>query len=106
MADEEQYPTPLPSNPFLAESAFSTAYQRCLVLEAAAPDLRAVPHCPPPLVCARLIGHLLRLAPKGNVQGQIQEDIKKAKNDNDLMKLAAFYVNGFIRTCNPNPSLL
>ncbi|KAH7884188.1 hypothetical protein F5I97DRAFT_1669731 [Phlebopus sp. FC_14] len=87
---------PLPTNPF-PESAFGPAYKRCLDLEAAASRLKAPPGCPPPIISARLLGHLLRIAPPGNGQGQVQRDIMNASDDNALMEVASVYQNGFIR---------
>ncbi|KAF8556878.1 hypothetical protein OG21DRAFT_1482658 [Imleria badia] len=91
-------PTPLPPNPF-PESAFQTAYQRCLVFKAEAnAGLKpSHPGCPPPVVCARL-GHLLRLAPNSNGRGQVQREITLAADDTKLMEVARVYFNGFIRT--------
>ncbi|KAG6328444.1 hypothetical protein ID866_10646 [Astraeus odoratus] len=61
---------PEPSIPLLPntfpESAFCSAYQQCLALEAVASGLKAPTHCPPPIICAHLLGHLLHLAPDGN----------------------------------------
>jgi len=93
-----QNPTPLPKNPF-PQSAFHVAYQRCLVLEAEAPDLKPPAHCPPPIVCARLLGHLLRLAPAGNGQGQPQREIASAADNTVLMQVAGVYLSNFIRPC-------
>ncbi|KAI6018412.1 hypothetical protein EDC04DRAFT_3068534 [Pisolithus marmoratus] len=98
-------PTPLPPNPFPG-NAFYGAYERCLALEAAAPNLRGPPHCPPPIVCARLLGHLLRLA-TGNGQGQVQREITSAEDNEGLMTLAGFYLSHFIhvfkRSSGPTP---
>ncbi|KAI5986008.1 hypothetical protein EDC04DRAFT_2589992, partial [Pisolithus marmoratus] len=88
--------TPLPPNPFLG-SAFYIAYERCVALEAAAHNLQAPPYCPSPIVCARLLGHLLRLAPAGNGQGQVQREIASAADDIKLMELAGLYLSHFIR---------
>ena len=90
-----QNPMPLPGNPF-PQSAFHVAYQRCLALEAEAPDLKSPQHCPPPIVCARLLGHLLRLAPNG--QGQLQREISLATDDTALMQVAGAYLS-LIRAC-------
>ena len=90
--------TPLPENPFLP-SAFHAAYNQCLNLEAVAFQVIRLDGCPPPVVCARLLGHLLRLAPAGNPQGQLQLDIASTKDHAALMQLAAFYLNCFIRVC-------
>jgi hypothetical protein len=92
-------PIPLPSQPF-AESSFGIAYQRCLALEVAAEaGLKPIPGCPPPLVCARLLGHLMRLAPNSNGRGQLQREIASAENDTKLMELAKMHFNSFIRAC-------
>ncbi|KAI9567970.1 hypothetical protein HD554DRAFT_2172717 [Boletus coccyginus] len=93
---ETHVPTPLPENPF-PQSAFHVAYQRCLALEAEARALKAPPHCPPPIVCARILGHLLRLAPAGNGQGQLQREITSATDNTVLMQVAGVYLSGFIR---------
>ncbi|KAI6046710.1 hypothetical protein EDC04DRAFT_2557553 [Pisolithus marmoratus] len=99
-------PTPLPPNPF-SGSAFCVAYERCLALEAAAPDLRALHHCPPPIVCARILGYLLHLAPAGNGQGQVQREIISAVDNVQLMELAGHYLSRFIctfkRSSGPTP---
>ncbi|KAI6040720.1 hypothetical protein EDC04DRAFT_2893730 [Pisolithus marmoratus] len=87
------FPTPLAPNPFL-ESELHIAYQRCLTLEAAGSD--APQHCPPPILCARLLGHLLRLAPAGNGQRHVQREITVAADDIKLMNLARFYLSHFI----------
>ncbi|KAN0092599.1 hypothetical protein V8E55_003383 [Tylopilus felleus] len=90
-------PIPLPSQLF-AESSFRIAYQRCLALEGAAQaGLKPIPGYPTPLVCARLLGHLLRLAPNSNGRGQLQREITSAENDAKLMELAKMYFNSFIR---------
>ena len=99
-----QKPTPLPENPF-PPNAFHVAYQRCLALEAAAPNLKAPQHCPPPIVCARLLGHLLRLAPTSDGQGQLQRGITSATDDATLMQVARVYLNNFVRTCELQLSL-
>lgn len=94
-------PEPLPENPF-PQSAFHDAYNQCLTLEAEARASRvaSVEGCPPPIVCARLLGHLFRLAPTGNPQGQLQREITSAHSDHvKLMQLAAVYLQNFIRTC-------
>lgn len=92
-------PTRLPSQPF-AESSFRIVYQRCLALEVAAEaGLKPIPGCPTPLVCARLLGHLLRLATNSNGRGQLQRGIASAENDTKLMELANVYFNSFIRAC-------
>ena len=92
-------PIPLPSQPF-AESSFRIAYQRCLALEdVAQAGLKPIHGYPTPLVCARLLGHLLRLAPNTNGRGQLQREITSAENDAKLMELAKMYFNGFIRAC-------
>ncbi|KAN0094628.1 hypothetical protein V8E55_002915 [Tylopilus felleus] len=93
-------PEPLPENPF-PQSAFHDAYNQCLTLEAEARALHvaSVEGCPPPIVCARLLGHLFRLAPTGNPQGQLQREITSAHSDHvKLMQLAAVYLQNFIRT--------
>ncbi|KAF8548275.1 hypothetical protein OG21DRAFT_1423357 [Imleria badia] len=93
-------PFTLPENPF-PPSAFHDAYSQCLILEAEARASRvaSVEGCPPPIVCARLLGHLLRLAPAGNPQGQLQREIALAYSDHPtLMRLAATYLQNFIRT--------
>lgn len=95
-------PTPLPPNPFPG-NAFYVAYERCLALEAAAPDLRALHHCPPPIVCARILGYLLHLAPAGNGQGQVQREIVSAVDNVQLMELAGHYLSRFICTCKFRP---
>lgn len=97
-----QNPTPLPENPF-PQSPLHVAYQRCLALEAETPDLKAPPHCPPPIVCARLLGHLLRLAPAGNGQGQLQREVASATDNTVLMHVAGVYLSNFIRGCKPQP---
>ena len=92
-------PISLPSQLF-AESSFRIAYQRCLALEGAAQaGLKPIPGYPTPLVCARLLGHLLRLAPNSNGRGQLQREITSAENDAKLMELAKMYFNSFIRAC-------
>ncbi|KAF8548662.1 hypothetical protein OG21DRAFT_1422719 [Imleria badia] len=99
----------LPNNPF-PPSAFHVTYSKCLILEAEAmaEHVTAVEGCPPPLVCARVLGHLLRLAPAGNPQGQIQRDIALAWDQNMLMHVAALYVSNFIstfkRSSGPTPA--
>ncbi|KAI6040723.1 hypothetical protein EDC04DRAFT_1411286 [Pisolithus marmoratus] len=90
------FPTPLPLNPF-PESKLHTAHQRCLALEAAASD--ASQHFLSPVLCARLLGHLLRLAPIGNGQGHVQHEITLAVDDVKLMDLARFYLRHFICAC-------
>lgn len=93
-------PLTLPENPF-PPSAFHDAYNQCLILEAEASASRAasVEGCPPPVICARLLGHLLRLAPAGNPRG-LQREIALAHSDHPtLMLLAAAYLQNFIRTC-------
>jgi len=94
------YPTPLPNNPFQTDK-LQAAYNQCLTLEAEAPFLEPAKHlgCPPPIVCARLLGHLLRLAPPGNGQVQLQQDITSAKDHATIMQLATFYLNNFICAC-------
>ncbi|KAI6004742.1 hypothetical protein EDD15DRAFT_2155432 [Pisolithus albus] len=87
---------PLPPNPF-PPSAFHAAYQRCLALEAEAPYVEVLQACPAPIVCARLLGHLLRLAPAGNGQSQLQREIAIAVDNVELMRLAGNYLNHFIR---------
>ncbi|KAH0833819.1 hypothetical protein J3R83DRAFT_10982 [Lanmaoa asiatica] len=89
--------TPLPTNPF-SPSAFRAAYNQCLTLEAEASQVVHVEGYPPPMVCARLLGHLLRLAPAGHPQGQLQRDIALAMDHVALMQVATFYLNFFIRT--------
>ncbi|KAF8556879.1 hypothetical protein OG21DRAFT_1482659 [Imleria badia] len=91
------YPTPLPPDPF-PDNPLQTAYQRCLALEVAAQaGLKPNSSCPPPLVCARLLGHLLRLAPNTNGREQVQREIMSAADDDQLMEVASVYLNGFIR---------
>ena len=97
-----QNPTPLPENPF-PQSGLRVAYQRCLALEAGAPDLKAPRYCPPSIVCARLPGHLLRLAPTSNGQGQLQLEIASATDNVALMQVAGVYLNDFIRACEQQP---
>ncbi|KIK26314.1 hypothetical protein PISMIDRAFT_272054 [Pisolithus microcarpus 441] len=97
------FPVPLPPNPFLKPSELYTAYQRCLALEAATSGASR-PHGPPPIVCARLLGHLLRLAPPGNGQGRVQRKITLAADDVKLMELASFYLSHFICPCKPPPT--
>ncbi|KAI6144661.1 hypothetical protein BKA82DRAFT_607360 [Pisolithus tinctorius] len=89
-------PTPLPPNHF-PTGELHVAYQRCLALEAAAPRLRAPTHCPPPIICARILGHLLRLA-SANGQGQVQRQITSAESHAMLMELAGLYMRHFICT--------
>lgn len=89
------FPVPLPPNPFLKPGGLYTAYQRCLALEAVT-SCSSQPHGPPPIVCARLLGHLLRLAPPGNGHGQVQCEITLAVDDVKLMELASFYLSHFI----------
>lgn len=91
-------PTPLPENPF-PPSAFRVAYDQCLTLEAESSVIKPVKGYPPPIVCARILGHLLRLAPAGNAQEQLQREITSSSDHPTLIKLAAFYLNCFIRTC-------
>ncbi|TFY60732.1 hypothetical protein EVG20_g7319 [Dentipellis fragilis] len=100
--------TPLPTNPF-PKSPYHLAYQRCLDLETAAPNLNYPQDSLSPLVSSRLLGHLLRLAPPGNGQGQVARDIEHAEGDGGMMRLAQFYANTFIRafkrySSNPAPS--
>lgn len=91
-----------PENPF-PQSTFHDAHNQCLTLrrlEAEADASRRVPcveGCPLPMVCARLLGHLLRLAPVGNSQGQLQREIASADSDHaKLMRLATLYLQNFI----------
>jgi hypothetical protein len=63
--------------------------------------LKAPQHCPP-IVCARLLGHLLCLAPTGNGQGQLQREIALATDDPALMQVAGVYLS-LIRACKPQP---
>jgi hypothetical protein len=95
-------PTTLPPNPF-PPSVLHAAYQRCLDLETAAPNLQAPPDFPPPIICARLVGHLLRLAPDGNGRGQVQLEIASAIDDVNLMKLAGHYMRNFVGICKSRP---
>lgn len=99
------YPTPLPINPFPI-GAFHAAYKQCLTLEAEAPGLEPINDCPPPIVCARLLGHLLRLAPAGNGQAHLQQEIASAKDDTTLMQRAAVYLKDFIYVCKSWFSLI
>lgn len=96
-----------PPNPFPL-SAFHVAYERCLALESAAPSLQALPDCPPPVICARLLGHLLRLSPAGNPRGRVQREIALATDGVTLMKLAGHYMSNFIkafkRSNGPTPA--
>ncbi|KAA1470712.1 hypothetical protein DENSPDRAFT_774926 [Dentipellis sp. KUC8613] len=88
--------TPLPTDPF-PRSAYHRAYQRCIDLETAAPNLNYPQDSLSTLVSSRLLGHLLRLAPPGNGQGHVARDIEHAKGDDGMMRLAEFYANTFIR---------
>jgi hypothetical protein len=63
-----------------------------------APGLEHRKKCPPPLVCARILGHLLRLAPPGNGQEQVQRDTDLAKGHNGLMDLARYYLVYFLNS--------
>lgn len=91
-------PTPLPPNPF-PPGAFHAAYRRCLALEGEASDLQTAKTCPAPIVCARLLGHLLRLAPAGNGQTQVQRGIALTVDNVELMKLAGNYLNLIVHAC-------
>jgi hypothetical protein len=94
----QDMPTALPPNTF-PPNGIHAAYQRCLDLESAAPNLQAPPGWAPPIVCARLVGHLLRLAPDGNGRGQVQREIASAIDDVNLMKLAGHYMTNFVGVC-------
>lgn len=84
----------LPANPF-PPSAFHAAYNQCLAFEAEADANRVQP-----IICARILGHLLRLTPAGNPQEQLQPQIAATNSDHaNLMQLATFYLKNFIRTC-------
>ncbi|KAI9462553.1 hypothetical protein HD554DRAFT_2126605 [Boletus coccyginus] len=92
---------PLPKNPFPG-GALHDAYDQCLALEAKAnlnPNhIQSIPGCPQPIVCARLLGYLLYLAPAGNPQGQLQREISAAKpHYSKLIQLAGFYLTNFVR---------
>ena len=92
-------PIPLPENPF-PTSTFHAVYDQCLTLETKAPGLKPINDCPPPIVCARLLGHLLRLAPAGtNGQRQLQREITTATDYAMLMQVAAAYLKDFILAC-------
>ncbi|KAF8548542.1 hypothetical protein OG21DRAFT_750312 [Imleria badia] len=93
-------PIPLPNNPF-QHGVFQEAYNQRLALqaEAEASQVAQIEGCPPPIVCARVLGHLLRLAPAGNPRGQVQWDISLAKSHHaQLLQLAVHYVNSFVYT--------
>ena len=87
------YPLPLPPNPF-PPSSCQKAYQIILELEARAPSL---PNNP--LVSARLLGHLLRLAPHEHARDQLEREINGASGDDALISLAGHYMQTFLRTC-------
>ncbi|KAI6121069.1 hypothetical protein F5141DRAFT_495978 [Pisolithus sp. B1] len=101
------FPVLLPPNLFLKLSELYTAYQRCLALEAATSSA-SHQHCPPPIVCARLLGHLLRLSPPGSGQDQVQREITLAADDMKLKELASSYLSRFIcafkRSGKPTPA--
>lgn len=60
---------------------------------------------PPPIVCARLLGHLLRLAPAGNGRESVQRGITSAVDDATLMKLARHYLINILNACKSQPSI-
>ena len=92
-------PEPLLGNPF-PQSALHDAYNQCLTLEGEASRVPRVEGCPPPIVCARLLGHLLRMAPAGNPQRQLQREITLTDSDHaEFMRLATLYLQSFIRPC-------
>ncbi|KAG6371357.1 hypothetical protein JVT61DRAFT_9560 [Boletus reticuloceps] len=72
------------------------------------PASRPQTTAPPPIVCARVLGHLLRLAPTANPQEQLQREISGAKDNVMLMVLAGIYVRDFLhvfkRSNGPTPA--
>ena len=97
--------TPLPENPFQT-GTLHAAYKQCLTLEAEASGLEPINNCPPPIICARLLGHLLRLAPAGDGQRQLQQEISCAKDHIMLIQVAAAYLKDFIYPCKSQSFLL
>ncbi|KAG8812000.1 hypothetical protein FRC17_002238, partial [Serendipita sp. 399] len=90
-------PTPLVKpNPF-AYSTYRSAYQRCLDLESSLLSLDVPGGLPRPQISARVLGHLLRLAPNDNARVQVSQEINSATDEDGLMVLAYRYVFNFIR---------
>ena len=69
------------------------------------PIFKPPPTVPPPIVCARLLGHLLRLAPAGNGRESVQRGITSAVDDATLMKLARHYLINILNACKSQPSI-
>ncbi|KAG9313332.1 hypothetical protein JVU11DRAFT_5637 [Chiua virens] len=99
---------PLPENHFLP-GKIHDAYNQCLAFEAKvmASCVQPIAGCPPPIVCVRLLGHLLCLAPAGDLQEKLQQEITSIKSGNaKFMLLGVFYLNNFIQVfrCGNGPN--
>jgi len=89
--------TALPPNAFPAGSQEFTAYARCIQLEDRASGLQS--DGPSPLICARILGNMLQYAPTQHGLVNIAAAINDCPGDSELMRLAEFYSNTFIRCC-------
>ena len=96
-------PTPLPPNPFNSDLVPSSAYQRCLDLEASSVTNPINPLLPLAIV-GRLLGHLVYIlfretGDKKDVFATIVAEILAAHRIEDMVKLAEHYIQYLIKPC-------
>ncbi len=88
---------PLPANGFHADKPEFSAYARCLSLEYHASSIRRDGLST--LVCARILGYLLRYAPTNEGLVYVASEINHCADDSALILLAEKYSKHFIRCC-------
>ena len=94
----------LPANEFDHETASDqfNAYARCKSLEEHAHGIQK--DGLPPLVCARILGYLLKFAPNEEGCVTFAREVINCCDDSALIALADEYSDNFIHTCE-HPSL-
>lgn len=96
--------TALPPNTFPAGTQKFTAYARCMQLEERASELQS--DGPSPLVCARVLGYMLKYAPTQHGLVNTAAAINDCPGHSELTRLAEFYFNTFIRCCESRVSCI
>lgn len=93
-------PEPLPVNLYNQrdQKEVHDAYERCLDLENRHAQVLLRGHLPV-LVCARLLGYLLRQAPTDEGRKILALEIMRCGDDKALQSLASIYDTRFRRVC-------
>ena len=96
---------PLPHNHY-APGLWHNAYQCCIEFETYAqqdpgPVRRSQTYLPTRVVCARLLGYLIREAPTSEGRNNVSREIRSAdsKGYSALEELAKFYMQRLLRCC-------